>query len=72
MSCDQCQETVGCDGRQASRGDDTEVAEKLPADHVILTAGCAKFPYDTLDLDDVDELPIGTADDDVAAMIAGD
>ncbi|MFW2366655.1 MAG: hydroxylamine reductase, partial [Desulforhopalus sp.] len=36
---------AGCDGRQKGRGYFTEVAEQLPADTVILTAGCAKYRY---------------------------
>ena len=35
---------AGCDGRQKTRSYYTEMAEKLPADTVILTAGCAKVP----------------------------
>jgi len=48
---------AGCDGRQKSRDYFTEVAEKLPADAVILTAGCAKFRYNKLDLGDIDGIP---------------
>jgi hydroxylamine reductase len=48
---------AGCDGRQRSRGYYTELAERLPADHVILTAGCAKYRYNKLDLGDIGGIP---------------
>ncbi len=48
---------AGCDGRQKSRGYYTEVAENLPKDTVILTAGCAKYRYNKLDLGDIDGIP---------------
>ena len=48
---------AGCDGRQKSRGYYTEFAEKLPKDTVILTAGCAKFRYNKLDLGDIGGIP---------------
>jgi len=48
---------AGCDGRQRSRGYYTEVAEKLPKDTVILTAGCAKYRYNKLDLGDIGGIP---------------
>jgi hydroxylamine reductase len=41
---------AGCDGRQKTRSYYTEVAEQLPRDTVILTAGCAKYRYNKLDL----------------------
>jgi len=44
----------GCDGRQGSRSYFTDVAEKLPNDTVILTAGCAKYRYNKLNLGDID------------------
>ncbi len=47
----------GCDGRQKGRGYFTEVAEKLPRDTVILTAGCAKYRYNKLDLGDIGGIP---------------
>ncbi|MDD3375123.1 MAG: hydroxylamine reductase [Candidatus Omnitrophica bacterium] len=47
----------GCDGRQKSRSYFTEVAEKLPKDTVILTAGCAKYRYNKLPLGDIDGIP---------------
>ncbi|MCW8859309.1 MAG: hydroxylamine reductase [Deltaproteobacteria bacterium] len=48
---------AGCDGRQNSRSYYTEVAEELPQDTVILTAGCAKFRYNKLKLGDIDGIP---------------
>ena len=48
---------AGCDGRQKSRGYFTEVAENLPQDTVILTAGCAKYRYNKLDLGDIGGIP---------------
>ncbi len=44
---------AGCDGRQKARCYFTEVAENLPKDTVILTAGCAKFRYNKLALGDI-------------------
>ncbi len=48
---------AGCDGRQAARGYYEQVARNLPADHVILTAGCAKYRYNKLDLGDIGGIP---------------
>jgi len=48
---------AGCDGRHNSRNYYTEVAENLPEDTVILTAGCAKFRYNKLDLGDIGGIP---------------
>ncbi|WP_027869771.1 hydroxylamine reductase [Eubacterium sp. AB3007] len=48
---------AGCDGRQKSRAYYTEFAEKLPKDVVILTAGCAKYKYNKLDLGDIGGIP---------------
>ena len=48
---------AGCDGRYSSRNYFTEVAEELPEDTVILTAGCAKYRYNKLDLGDIDGIP---------------
>ncbi len=48
---------AGCDGRHSSRRYYTRVAEQLPSDHVILTAGCAKFRYNKLDLGHIDGIP---------------
>ncbi len=48
---------AGCDGRQKGRSYFTEVAENLPKDAVILTAGCAKYRYNKLDLGDIGGIP---------------
>ncbi len=48
---------AGCDGRQKSRSYYTEVAEQLPADTIILTAGCAKYRYNKLPLGDIGGIP---------------
>ncbi len=48
---------AGCDGRHKTRNYYTEVAEELPKDTVILTAGCAKFRYNKLDLGDIGGIP---------------
>ena len=48
---------AGCDGRMKSRDYYTEFAEKLPKDTVILTAGCAKFRYNKLNLGDIGGIP---------------
>lgn len=48
---------AGCDGRQTSRNYYTTVAEDLPSDTVILTAGCAKYRYNKLDLGDIGGIP---------------
>ena len=48
---------AGCDGRMKSRSYYTEFAEKLPADTVILTAGCAKYRYNKLPLGDINGIP---------------
>ncbi len=48
---------AGCDGRHKTRNYYTEFAEKLPKDTVILTAGCAKFRYNKLNLGDIGGIP---------------
>ena len=48
---------AGCDGRQKSRSYFTELAEELPKDAVIMTAGCAKYRYNKLDLGDIGGIP---------------
>lgn len=47
----------GCDGRFKDRNYYTEFAEKLPKDTVILTAGCAKYRYNKLNLGDIGGVP---------------
>ena len=48
---------AGCDGRAKSREYYTEFAKALPQDSVILTAGCAKYKYNKLDLGDIGGIP---------------
>lgn len=48
---------AGCDGRMKSRDYYTEFANKLPKDTVILTAGCAKYRYNKLNLGDIGGIP---------------
>lgn len=48
---------AGCDGRAKSREYYTEFAKALPKDAVILTAGCAKYKYNKLPLDDINGIP---------------
>lgn len=48
---------AGCDGRMRSREYYTEFAKALPHDTVILTAGCAKYRYNSLGLGDIDGIP---------------
>ncbi|MCC3869083.1 hydroxylamine reductase [Terrisporobacter mayombei] len=48
---------AGCDGRVKSRNYYTEFAEALPKDTVILTAGCAKYKYNKLNLGDINGIP---------------
>lgn len=48
---------AGCDGRFKSREYHTELAKRLPQDTVILTAGCAKYRYNMLDLGTIDGIP---------------
>lgn len=47
----------GCDGRHKTREYFTEVAENLPKDTIILTAGCAKYRYNKLKLGEIDGIP---------------
>ena len=48
---------AGCDGRHKSREYYTQLARELPADTLILTAGCAKYRYNKLDLGEIDGIP---------------
>ena len=48
---------AGCDGRHADRDYYKEVAQELPSDTIILTAGCAKFRYNKLDLGTINGIP---------------
>ncbi|VGO23398.1 hydroxylamine reductase [Pontiella sulfatireligans] len=48
---------AGCDGRHKTRDYYKDVAETLPKDTVILTAGCAKYRYNKLELGDIGGIP---------------
>ena len=48
---------AGCDGRAKSRSYYSDFARALPKDTVILTAGCAKYKYNKLDLGDINGIP---------------
>ncbi|WP_312430457.1 hydroxylamine reductase [Lacrimispora sp.] len=48
---------AGCDGRMKSREYYTEFAKQLPSDTIILTAGCAKYRYNKLELGDIGGIP---------------
>ncbi len=48
---------AGCDGRHKERAYYTDFAKALPEDTVILTAGCAKYRYNKLDLGDIEGIP---------------
>lgn len=48
---------AGCDGRQMARNYYTDFAKALPKDAVILTAGCAKYKYNKLNLGDINGIP---------------
>ena len=48
---------AGCDGRATKRNYYTDFAKALPKDTVILTAGCAKYKYNKLDLGDIGGIP---------------
>lgn len=48
---------AGCDARQKERSYYTDYAANLPSDSVILTAGCAKYRYNKLELGDIGGIP---------------
>ncbi len=48
---------AGCDGRHKQRSYFTDVAKALPDDTIILTAGCAKYRYNKLELGDIGGIP---------------
>ena len=48
---------AGCDGRMQSRQYYTDFAQALPKDCVILTAGCAKYKYNKLNIGDIGGIP---------------
>ncbi|SMO45244.1 hydroxylamine reductase [Saccharicrinis carchari] len=47
----------GCDGRMSDRNYYTDFASELPNDTVIMTAGCAKYRYNKLQLGDIGGIP---------------
>ena len=48
---------AGCDGHHKTRSYYTDFADELPKDTIILTAGCAKYRYNKLDLGDINGIP---------------
>ena len=48
---------AGCDGRQKGRNYYEDFAKALPEDTIILTAGCAKYRYNKLNLGDINGIP---------------
>jgi len=48
---------AGCDGRTKSRNYYSDFATALPNDTVILTAGCAKYRYNKLELGNIGGIP---------------
>lgn len=48
---------AGCDGRFKQRSYYTDFAKKIPKDWIILTAGCAKYRYNKLNLSDINGIP---------------
>ncbi len=48
---------AGCDGRQKGRNYYTDFANELPQDAIVLTAGCAKFRYNKLDMGTIGGIP---------------
>ena len=48
---------AGCDGRAKTRNYYTDFAKALPKDTVILTAGCAKYKYNKLNLGNINGIP---------------
>lgn len=48
---------AGCDGRAKSRSYYADFAKALPQDTVILTAGCAKYKYNKLNLGSIGDIP---------------
>jgi hydroxylamine reductase len=48
---------AGCDGRSRTRDYFTDVAAGLPEDSIVLTAGCAKYRYNKLNLGDIGGIP---------------
>ncbi len=48
---------AGCDGRMKNRTYYTDFAKSLPGNTIILTAGCAKYRYNKLDLGSIGAFP---------------
>ena len=48
---------AGCDGLSNSRNYYTDFDRAIPKDAVILTAGCAKYKYNKLNLGDINGIP---------------
>lgn len=48
---------AGCDGRMTGRNYYEDFAKELPKSTVILTAGCAKYRYNKLNLGDINGIP---------------
>ena len=48
---------AGCDGRSKSRNYYTNFAKAMPDDTIILTAGCAKYKYNKLQLGEIQGIP---------------
>lgn len=48
---------AGCDGRMTDRNYYEDFAKELPKSTVILTAGCAKYRYNKLNLGDINGIP---------------
>lgn len=48
---------AGCDGRMSNRNYYAEFAQALPKDTIILTAGCAKYRYNKLQLGEINGIP---------------
>jgi len=48
---------AGCEGRHKTRDYYKNLANELPNDSVILTAGCAKYRYNKLNLGDINGIP---------------
>lgn len=62
----------GCDGAKSGRNYYTELAEKVPADSVILTLACGKYRFNKLDFGDIGGIPrlldIGQCNDAFSAV----
>ena len=62
----------GCDGAKPGRNYYTELAEKVPADCVILTLACGKFRFNKLEFGDIGGIPrlldVGQCNDAYSAV----